>query len=88
MDVPLGTDADPVQARQAARDSFLNAGYASDIRRLVGARLQTEGNQRLHAELSTWVDGQIAFKAYPAFPPDFVKEIEAVREYLNSIPPY
>jgi hypothetical protein len=88
MDVPLGTDADPVQARQASRDSFLNAGYASDIRRLIGARLQAEGNQRLHAELSSWVEAQNAFRADPAFPSDFVKEIEAVREYLNSIPPY
>ena len=88
VDVTLGADPDPVSARQAARDAFFASGHASEMKLLINSRLEVEGNIRLYRELEVWVGEQESFRSKPNYPADFVREIEVVRGYMNSIPPY
>ena len=88
LDAALGSDPDPVTARQVARDAFLASGHSSEIKTLVNARLEAEGNVPLYRDLEKWVAEQESFRANGHYPADFTREIELVREYMNSIPPY
>ena len=88
VDIALGTAADPVEARQAARDAFLSSGHASEMKLLINSRLEVEGNSSLYRELESWVREQESFRSKPNYPADFAREIEVVRSYMNSIPPY
>jgi tubulin-like protein len=88
VDVTLGADADPVSARQAARDAFFSSGHASEMKLLINSRLEAEGNSNLYRELESWVREQESFRSNANYPADFVREIEVVRSYMNSIPPY
>jgi hypothetical protein len=88
VDVALGTAPDPVEARQAARDAFLSSGHASEMKLLINSRLEVEGNSSLYRELESWVREQESFRSKPNYPADFAREIEVVRSYMNSIPPY
>ena len=88
VDIALGTAPDPVEARQAARDAFLSSGHASEMKLLINSRLEAEGNSSLYRELEAWVREQESFRSKPNYPADFAREIEVVRSYMNSIPPY
>jgi hypothetical protein len=88
VDIALGTAPDPVEARQAARDAFLSSGHASEMKLLINSRLEVEGNSSLYRELESWVREQESFRSKPNYPADFAREIEVVRSYMNSIPPY
>jgi hypothetical protein len=88
IDIPLGAAADPVVARQTARDAFLQGGYGSEVRAQIESRLRSEGNEPVHAELDAWVKQQDKYTSDPAFPADFQREIATVREFMNSIPPF
>jgi hypothetical protein len=88
VDATLGSDPDPVAARQAARDAFLASGHSSEVKSLVNARLESEGNVPLYRDLEKWVKEQEGFRSNGNYPADFAQEIELVREYMNSIPPY
>jgi hypothetical protein len=88
VDIALGTAPDPVEARQAARDAFLSSGHASEMKLLINSRLEAEGNSSLYRELESWVREQESFRSKPNYPADFAREIEVVRSYMNSIPPY
>jgi hypothetical protein len=88
VDVTLGADPDPVSARQAARDAFFASGHTSEMKLLINSRLEVEGNSKLYRELEAWVREQESVRSNPNYPADFVREIEVVRGYMNSIPPY
>ena len=88
VDVPLASASDPVEARQRARDEFLRAGYASQIKSVLDSRVLTEGNKPLYDELGRWIDEQEQLADDPDYPPKFRQDIDLVREYRKSIRPF
>ena len=88
VDVPLASAPDPVEARQRARDEFLRAGYASQIKSALDSRVLNEGNKPLYDELGRWIDEQEQLAADPDYPAKFQQDIESVREYRKSIRPF
>lgn len=88
FDIPLSQSPDPVESRQGARDAFLSAGYGSSIKLSLDQRVKKEGNAPLYKELESWLKEQESYQTDAAFPADFKREVQAVRQYLTTIPPY
>lgn len=88
LDIELGAHADPVAAREAARDGFLLGGHSSEVRAWLEARTREEGNGPLYDELGRWLEQQEDHARDPEYPQEFLREIEAVREYRRSIRPF
>jgi hypothetical protein len=85
VDIPLASAADRAAARQAARDAFLAAGYSSQIKSALEGRMRQEGNEELYTELGAWLAQEESRAADADYPAEFQREIEAVREYQQSI---
>ena len=88
IEVGLGAAADPVAARQAAKDAFLQGGYANEVKLALQERLRAEGNQPVYDQLSKWVGQQEEYKRAGNYPDDFERDIRAVQEYMKSIVPF
>jgi hypothetical protein len=88
VDVSLGSDPDPVEARQRARDEFLRAGYGTQIKTSLDSRVMAEGNKPLYDQLGAWIEEQERLTADPEYPAQFTHEIDLVREYRKSIRPF
>jgi hypothetical protein len=87
-EIVLGAAADPIEARQQARDTFLRAGLSSAVKAYLDGRVRAEGNEALYTQLGQWIEKQEQYAAKPEYPADFRREIDLVRKHQQSIRPF
>lgn len=79
---------EPAEARRRARDAFLSAGLATEVRHYTLSGIDRDGgNQTLYARLIDWCKRQEAAAVTnpSAFPDEFATDVERVRKYAESI---
>lgn len=79
---------DPAESRRRARDAFVAAGLATDVRHRTLTEIDREGgNSALYARLIDWSEKQEAAAATDpaAFPGEFLADVNSVRKYAESI---